>query len=136
MYFLCSSCSYCLRVKKDQIYLFFFSDFNNTKPPGYCGFDLDTGADKFCCSDLDPRASRLIKEPQQPLFQKDSEAYPCLDQTTNCEKWIETNPESCTPVYVDGFNNNSYPFMREVCQESCRKTVSNFRSNKCEKVTF
>ena len=129
-------CSYCLRVKKDQIYLFFFSDFNNTKPPGYCGFDLDTGADKFCCSDLDPRGSRLIKEPQQPLFQKDSEAYPCLDQTTNCEKWIETNPESCTPVYVDGFNNNSYPFMREVCQESCRKTVSNFRSNKCEKVTF
>ena len=143
MYLLCPSCSYCLRVKKDQIYSFFFSDFNDTKPPGYCGFDLDTGADKFCCSDLDQN-DKPIKEPQQPLFQKDSKAYPCADQTLHCERWIETNPESCTPLYVDGFNGgvrtprfnqNSYPFMREVCQESCRKNASNFRSNKCEKVT-
>ena len=111
-----------------------FSDFSTTKPPGYCGFDQDTGADKFCCSDSDPN-DKPIKEPQQPLFQKDSKAYPCSDQTSHCERWIETNAESCTPLYVGEFNQNSYPFMREVCQESCRKIASNFRSNKCEKVT-
>ena len=121
-------------VKKHEKYYFVFSDFNNTKPPGYCGFDQDTGADKFCCSDSDP-SDTPIKEPQQPLFQKDSKAYPCSDQTSHCERWIETNGESCTPLYVGGFNQNSYPFMREVCQESCRKTAFNFRSNKCEKVT-
>ena len=110
-----------------------FSDFNTTKPPGYCGFDQDTGADKFCCSDFNTN-DKPIKEPQQPLFQKDSKAYPCLDQSSNCERWVKTNPKSCTPKYMDGFSRNSYRFMREVCQESCNKTVPNFRSNKCKKV--
>ena len=110
-----------------------FSDFNTTKPPAYCGFDQNTGADKFCCSDSNPN-DKPIKEPQQPLFQKDSKAYPCLDQSSNCERWVKTNPKSCTPKYMDGFSRNSYRFMREVCQESCDKTVPNFRSNKCKKV--
>ena len=110
-----------------------FSDFSTTKPPGYCGFDQETGADKFCCSDFNPN-DKPIKEPQQPLFQKDSKAYPCLDQSSNCERWVKTNPKSCTPKYMDGYSRNSYRFMREVCQESCNKKVPNFRSNKCKKV--
>ena len=122
-----------VRRQKECLSTFFFLDFNNTKPPGYCGFD-DTGADKFCCLDLDP-SDKPIKEPQQPLFQKDSEAYPCLDQTSYCKTWIKNNPESCTPMIINGFNQNRYPFMREVCQESCRKITSNFRSNKCDKVS-
>ena len=102
------------------------------KPPESCGFDINTGEDMFCCSDLNGQS---IKEPQKPLFTKNGKPYPCLDQTSHCDRWMKTNPKSCSPYYKDGYIHNSYPFMREVCQESCRKITPNFRSNKCDKVS-
>ena len=58
-----------------------------------------------------------------------------MDQTSHCEKWVQKFPENCEPNYdANGFSENRYPFMREVCQESCHKRSGNFRGNKCEKV--
>ena len=127
--------------------LFPNTDFNNTTPPESCGFDLTTGEDKFCCSDLGPN-SKLVNEPQKPLFkQNDGTAYPCMDHTSKCEEWTRNYPEHCSPDYTpSGYSVNRYPFMREVCQESCRKIqesqgapgyfsgAKSFRSNKCENV--
>ena len=72
-------------------------------------------------------------EPQKPLFLNISQAYPCMDQTSHCKRWIETDPRSCDPPPVDSNSFSSYPFMREVCQETCRQKTENFRSNKCDK---
>ena len=58
-----------------------------------------------------------------------------MDQTSHCEKWAKSNPENCSPKYSSfGQSENRYPFMREVCQESCQGTTNNFRSDKCKKV--
>ena len=129
--------------------LFSNTDFNNTTPPESCGFDLITGQDKFCCSDLGPN-SKLVNEPQKPIFkQNNGKAYPCIDYTPKCEEWSRNYPEHCSPDYTpSGYSVNRYPFMREVCQESCRKIqksqgapgyfsgVKSYRSNKCENVSF
>ena len=131
--------------------LFSNTDFNNTTPPESCGFDLTTGEDKFCCTDLGPN-SQLVNEPQKPLFKPerhDRTAYPCMDYTSKCEEWTRYYPEHCSPDYTpSGYSVNRYPFMREVCQESCRKIqesqgepgyfsrTKSVRSNKCENVSF
>ena len=133
--------------KTNNMDFFPYIDFNNTTPPESCGFDLTTGEDKFCCTDLGPN-SQLVNEPQKPLFkQNDGTAYPCMDYTSKCEEWTRNYPEHCSPDYTpSGYSVNRYPFMREVCQESCRKIqesqgapgyfsgVKSFRSNKCENV--
>ena len=115
----------------------FFSslDFNEPIPPESCGFDLSTGEDKFCCADLDLNA-KSVENPQLPLFPgTNGKARPCMDQTSNCEKWAKSNPENCSPKYGSlGQSENRYPFMREVCQESCQGATNNFRADKCKKV--
>ena len=115
-----------------------FQDFINAKPPEACGYDESTGEDKFCCKDLDVN-SQHVNEPQKPLFtdKRTGEAYPCMDQTSHCERWIKINPESCNPDHKNPATGlSSYKFMREVCQESCRKKTTNFRSNKCDNVSI
>ena len=132
--------------KTNNIDFFPYIDFNNTAPPESCGFDLTTGEDKFCCSDLGPN-SQLVNKPQKPIFkQNNGKAYPCMDITPKCEQWVKNYPEHCNPDYSSGYSVNRYPFMREVCQESCRKIqesqgapgyfsgTKSFRSNKCENV--
>ena len=115
---------------------YLFSDFTNSTPPQSCGFDRETGEDKFCCLDSDSDNKR-IKTPQPPLFKKDSKAYPCVDHTPYCKQWLKNNDFHCTPNYRKDKNNflrswNSYPFMREVCQESCKtKSDKSYRAKKC-----
>ena len=94
---------------------------------------VSTGEDKFCCAHIDKDP---VLESQPPLFKdKNEKAYPCMDQTSHCEKWVQKFPENCEPNYdTNGFSENRYPFMREVCQESCHKRSGNFRGSKCEKV--
>ena len=136
-------------MRKQIISIFFpYIDFNNTSPPESCGFDLTTGEDKFCCNDLGPN-SQIVDKSQKPIFkQNNGKAYPCMDNTPKCEEWTKNYPEHCTPDYSSGYSVNRYPFMREVCQESCRKLqefqgapgyfsgAKSFRSNKCENVRF
>ena len=97
---------------------------------------MTTGEDNFCCKDS---GSQPVEKPQDPLFRnQNNQPYPCMDQTSLCKKWIETNPESCSPDYASEETysyKNSYMFMREVCQESCSKLTNNFRSNKCQNVS-
>ena len=107
-----------------------------SKPPLSCGFDLKTGEDNFCCVESDTENPK-IEKPQPPLFKKDSKPYPCLDQSSYCKKWLEKEDFHCTPHYRKDKTNftrtwNSYPFMREVCQESCKtKSDKSYRAKKC-----
>ena len=74
---------------------------------------------------------------QGPKVLKDTngKARPCMDQTSDCEKWVKSNPENCSPKYNSaGQSENRYPFMREVCQASCQRVTNNFRADKCKKV--
>ena len=123
----------CINLTISHFQFSFFIDFSNLTPPESCGFDLSTGEDKFCCAHVDKDP---VLESQPPLFKdKNGKAYPCMDQTSHCEKWVQKFPENCEPNYdTYGFSENRYPFMREVCQESCHKRSGNFRGNKCEKV--
>ena len=117
-------------------HIFYVLDFNRSMPPESCGFDKVTGEDKFCCSDLGPE-QKLVEEPQLPLFlDKNSKAYPCMDQSSHCQKWIENSPGSCIPRFeaTHGNARNSYSFMREVCQETCNQKIDSFRSDKCKNV--
>jgi hypothetical protein len=110
-------------------------DFEKATPPKACGFDKATGEDKFCCKDLNQNSERVL-EPQKPLFtdKKTGNAYPCMDHTRHCERWIIESPRSCNPRHNNTNGFSSYPFMREVCQETCtKKEKEKFRSNKCEK---
>ena len=111
----------------------FFLDFENEKePPTPCGYDKTTGEDKFCCSDLE---SDYRHQPQPPLFpdpNNPSRARPCIDQTPkHCQRWILANRDSCKPSHRNKLGFSSYEFMREVCQETCSKVVTDFRSGKC-----
>ena len=120
------------------LWWFSLQDFSNPKPPVSCGYDEQSGEDKFCCSDVDEN-SVLVKNPQEPLFRdkKTGKAYPCMDQTPHCERWVRMNPKSCRPDHKNQNGFTSYPFMREVCQASCHKhKKEHFRTNKCEKVIY
>ena len=58
-----------------------------------------------------------------------------MDHTSHCQRWIKENPNSCNPDHINSKGFSSYPFMREVCPETCNQKVDNFRSNKCRKVS-
>ena len=86
----------------------------------------------FCCTDF---GSNRIVKPQSPLFTKNSKPYPCVDHTSHCQRWIRENPNSCSPDHENKDGFSSYPFMREVCLETCNQKLDNFRSNRCKNVT-
>ena len=83
-----------------------FADFSGDTPPLTCGYDNETGKDKFCCFDNENLNSTLVVVAQTPQF-------PCQDHTTLCEKWLRSHPGSCHP------SHRSYEFMRVACMESC-----------------
>ena len=94
-------------------------DFNNSTPPAFCGFDPNTGDDRFCCQSQ----GDLYQSPQAPLFPQQGQARPCQDHTEVCAKWVKEHPDSCTPSHP------SYEFMRTSCQKSCQRCtdcVDNF----------
>ena len=107
-----------------------FPDFSGKGPPTLCGWDVDTGEDKFCCKDLD---SGGVSMPQPPLFpDKDTnEARPCRDHSKECPKWAKKKPDSCHPSQEspesDEFLKHSYEFMREGCMESCGRCGNDVR---------
>ena len=88
-------------------------DFSNSTPPAFCGFDQESGDDKFCCQSKGP----LFKTPQAPQFPLNGQARPCQDHTEVCSKWVKDHPESCSP------NHSSYEFMKTACSKSCQKCV-------------
>ena len=94
-------------------------DFSNSTPPAFCGFDQESGEDKFCCQSKGP----LFQTPQAPQFPLNGRARPCQDHTEVCSKWVKDHPESCSP------DHSSYEFMRTACSKSCQKCtdcVDNF----------
>ena len=108
-------------------------DFNEKMngPPILCGWDLETGEDKFCCKDLDPTTPR-VNMPQPPMFPEkgSNEARPCRDHSTECPKWAKNRPDSCKPHPDPSSNesiNHSYEFMREACMETCGRCENNVR---------
>ena len=108
-------------------------DFNEKTngPPKLCGWDLETGEDKFCCKDLDPSTPR-VNMPQPPMFPEkgSNEARPCRDHSTECPKWAKNRPDSCKPhpdPLSNGSINHSYEFMREACMETCGRCENNVR---------
>ena len=116
--------------------IWFFPDFSNITngPPTLCGYDVNTGEDKFCCKDLDPSTLR-VSMPQSPLFPETNSgaARPCRDHSPECPRWAETKPDSCDPhPDLDDpdsieASDHSYEFMREACMESCGRCQDKVR---------
>jgi len=93
-------------------------DFNSTTgPPNFCGIDETTGEDMFCCSDKNGQSISDLQPPQFPTAS--NEPRPCVDHSTHCKRWAKNYPESCSP------GHESYIFMREVCQSSCKRCGDN-----------
>ena len=96
--------------------MFFFSDFNNSSPPKFCGFD-EFGDDTLCCSDLNGEPFKpTLQTPKYPI--NDPKLFGCADHTSACSKWAKDHPESCLP------GHDSYEFMRSACQKSCKRCLA------------
>jgi hypothetical protein len=67
----------------------------------------------FCCSDTNGQSITKLQPPQFPTAS--NEPRPCVDHSTHCKRWAKNYPESCSP------GHNSYIFMREACQSSCKR---------------
>lgn len=100
--------------KRSRIIELLILDFSNPdSPPTYCQLDRETGDDKVCCSDL-KQAIGDLRSPQPPKFPAaNSQPRPCNDQAKYCQKWLESDKESCQPQH------KSYKFMREACHQTC-----------------
>ena len=93
-----------------------FSDFNNSSPPKFCGFDK-SGDDTLCCSDLNGEPFKpTLQPPKYPI--NDPKRFGCADHTSACSKWKKDHPESCS------YGHDSYGFMRSACQKSCKRCGS------------
>ena len=108
-------------------------DFSNIAggPPTLCGWDVDTGEDKFCCKDLDPSTPRVFM-PQPAIFPEKNSNSPrqCRDHSPQCKIWAKNKPDSCKPhPKPDSFEavDHSYEFMREACMETCGRCKNNVR---------
>ena len=66
------------------------SDFEGPKPPTFCGVDLATGDDKFCCIDLNKAETEIKPQlPQFPVSGTVSTPRPCIDHTSICSQWLQ-----------------------------------------------
>ena len=84
---------------------------NSDEPPISCGFSDQTGEDHFCCAEKSSAESNNGNNivPQPPLFNQSGQAWPCVDHTEMCPKWIK----GCDP------DHESYEFMKFACMETC-----------------
>lgn len=82
------------------------NDVSNDIPPLYCGWDLQTGEDLFCCEG--PASKPPLKEPQKKYGN-----FPCRDYNSYCQDFAKGDYGTCLPGHP------SYPFMRIACMESC-----------------
>ena len=66
------------------------SDFEGPKPPTFCGVDVTTGDDKFCCIGLDKTETETKPQlPQFPVSGTVSKPRPCIDHTSICPQWLQ-----------------------------------------------
>ena len=104
------------------------SDFEGLKPPTYCGVDLTTGDDKFCCIGLNKAETEIKPQlPQFPVSGTVSKPRPCIDHTSICPQWLQADPESCDDPW-----HPSYRFMRAACQETCGRCGNDVSLKKCQ----
>ena len=76
--------------------IWFFPDFSNITdgPPTLCGYDVNTGEDKFCCKDLDPSNLR-VSMPQSPLFPETNSGSKSVLMTSNS---CSSGPMQCNDI--------------------------------------
>lgn len=86
------------------------SDFNNSKPPAFCGVDKNSGENKLCCSGSE---KEKVESPQKPQFTIQNRPWPCEDQTKECARWLESDPKVCNPDHI------TFGFMRFGCMKTC-----------------
>ena len=98
----------CLRMSQCNMQNLSDSD----EPPLSCGFDKHAREDKFCCAENSSAESEVGSNntPQSPQFNQSGQAWPCVDHTEMCAKWVK----GCDP------NHESYQFMKYACMETCK----------------